>query len=269
MRLFRRLLLVPIIAYLGVLAVMYAGQRYLIYSNHDNGALAAVNWVAIQDSQQLTLTTADGERLAAWYVAPKPGHPVFLFFHGKGGGLARKKWRWQRIRKAGAGIFAFSYRGYPGSTGSPSEGGLNRDAEAAYRWLAARHPPDQIILHGLSLGTGVAVTLATKVKSRAVILEAPYTAIVDVAAERYPYLPVRQLLWDKFLSRERIAGVTAPLLIAHGTRDTVIPFAHAKRLFQRATEPKQLAVMPGSDHNTLVRDGLYGHIWRFLAAHAN
>lgn len=267
MRLMKRLVAVPIVAYLVVLAVMYGGQRYLIYSNHDNGALARAGWVAIKDSQRIRLKTADGEELAAWYAAPQPGRPVFLFFHGKGGGLAKKKWRWQRVRKAGAGIFTFSYRGYPGSTGSPSEAGLNRDATAAYRWLRARHAANQIVLHGLSLGTGVAVTLATKIEARALILEAPYTAIVDVAAERYPYLPVRQLLWDRFLSRERIADVAMPVLIAHGTADTIIPFAHAKRLFHRAREPKYLAAMPGSDHNTLVRDGIYRHIWQFLDKH--
>lgn len=269
MRVIRRLIAVSVLAYFAILAAMFAGQRYLIYSNYDRGTLAAANWMAIQNSKRVQLTTADGERLAAWYAPPQPKKPVFLFFHGKGGGLARKKWRWQRIRKAGAGIFTFSYRGYPGSSGTPTETGLNRDAQAAYEWLNARHPAHQIILHGLSLGTGVAVTLATRIKARALILEAPYTAVVDVAAERYPLLPVRQLLWDRYLSRERIAGIGMPLLIAHGTNDTIIPFAHAKRLYRRAIEPKHLAVMPGSDHNTLVRDGLYQHVWRFLSQHPN
>ncbi|MFY0615467.1 MAG: alpha/beta hydrolase [Hyphomicrobiaceae bacterium] len=269
MRLFRWLIALALLGYFAVVAVMYTAQRSLIYSNNDNGALAAANWMAIKDAERVQLATTDGERLAAWYLAPQPGKPVFLFFHGKGGGLARKKWRWQRMRKVGAGIFTFSYRGYPGSTGAPTEAGLNRDATSAYNWLSQRHPAKQIVLHGLSLGTGVAVTLATQIKARALILEAPYTAIVDVAAERYPFLPVRPLLWDTYLSRERIARVGMPVMIAHGTRDTVIPFAHAKRLYQRAINPKHLAVMPGSDHNTLVRDGLYKHIWRFLAQHPN
>ena len=120
------------------------------------------------------------------------------------------------------------------------------------------------MLHGLSLGTGVATTLATKVNARALILEAPYTAIVDVAAERYWFFPVHQLMWDRYITRERIANIKMPLLIVHGTRDTVIPFAHAKRLYERAKRPKKLIPMPGSDHNTLVRDGLYPHIWRYL-----
>jgi hypothetical protein len=140
------------------------------------------------------------------------------------------------------------------------------DGRTAYDWLLAKgHAPTDIVLHGLSLGTGVATKLATEVAARALILEAPYTAVVDVAAERYPWLPVRWLMRDQFLTRERIARVKIPLLIAHGTGDTVIPFAHAERLYALAPAPKLFARMEGSDHSTLTRDGLYEkHIWPFI-----
>ena len=265
MRLIRRAILFIAVAYIAVAGWMFTSQRSMLYATADNGALAATNWTAIAGTNRFAIETADGEKLASWYVPPQAGKPVFLFFHGKGGGLERKKWRWARVRKAGYGILAFSYRGYPGSTGSPSEAGLVRDAEAVYAWLRKRHQADKIILHGLSLGTGVAIALANKVKVRAVVLEAPYTAVVDVAAERYPWLPVHLLMWDQFLSRERIETVKAPVLIVHGTKDTVIPFEHAKRLYARARDPKKFVAMPGSDHSTLVRDGIYPHIWQFLA----
>jgi fermentation-respiration switch protein FrsA (DUF1100 family) len=264
LRYFGYLIALGAIAYLAILLVMFARQRAMVFATDDCRALAAASETAIDGSTEVRIATADGEKIAAWYIAPRAGQPVFLFLHGKGGCLSQKKWRWARVVNAGAGILAISYRGYPGSTGSPSEAGLIRDAKAAYDWLRLRHPAEQIVIHGLSLGTGVAVALATQVKARALILEAPYTAIVDVAAERYPLLPVRWLMWDTFLSRERIAGVHMPLLIAHGTRDTVIPFEHAKRLFRLANQPKVFVAMPGSDHSTLVRDGLYTHVWRFL-----
>lgn len=264
MRLIRRTIIIVVLAYFAVIGTMYFSQRSMLYATADGGSLAAANWMAIAGKRRFEIRTEDGEQLASWYLPPDPGKPVFLFFHGKGGGLERKKWRWARIRKAGYGVLAFSYRGYPGSTGTPSETGIIKDAEATYNWLRKRHPADEIILHGLSLGTGVAVALAGKVRVRAVILEAPYTAIVDVAAERYPLVPVHWLMWDQFLSREQIGKVAAPVLIVHGTRDTVIPFEHAKRLFERASQPKKFIAMPGSDHSTLVRDGLYPHIWQFL-----
>lgn len=267
MRLLSRLTLFALATYVVVLAAAYSGQRYLLFANYDDGGLVRAGGIAIKGSSPVTIKTTDGEQLAAWYVAPRNNQPVFLFFHGKGGSLEVKKWRWQRIIKKGAGILAFSYRGYPGSSGSPSETGLAQDAEAAYTWLTERHPPNRIILHGLSLGTGVATTLATKVNALALVLEAPFTAVVDVAAERYPFLPVHWLQWDRFASRDRIAAVNMPVLIAHGTRDSVVPFHHGKQLYHLAKQPKQFIAMQGSDHSTLVRDGLYPHIWRFIEKH--
>lgn len=248
-----------------VVVAMYVSQRQLLFDTDDGGALAAANWMAISGSERLTLVTSDQEKLAAWYVAPRNSNPVFLFFAGKSGRIDLKKWRWQRIRKKGFGILALSYRGYPGSTGSPSEAGLIRDAEAGYAWLRQRFPSKRIVIHGLSLGSGVGVALAKSVDALALILEAPFTAAVDVAAERYPLLPVSLLMRDPFLSRERIAGINMPVMIVHGTRDTVIPFAHGLHLFARAKEPKTFVAMEGSDHSTLTRDGVYQHIWTFLA----
>lgn len=254
------------LGYAGFTGAMYALQRQLLFTTHDTGDLSKPGTLAIAGGERVEITTPDGERLAGWYLPPQPGHQVFLFLHGKGGGLERKKWRWQRIKEHGDGVLAISYRGYPGSTGSPSETGLMTDGRAAYDWLIAKgHAPADVVLHGLSLGTGVAVGLATEVPAKALILEAPYTAIVDVAAERYPWLPVRWLMHDRFLSSARIGNVKLPVLIAHGTQDSVIPYAQGERLFALAPEPKALARMEGSDHATLTRDGLYEkHIWPFL-----
>ena len=257
---------VAVVGYAGIAVAMYTMQRDLLFNVRDTGNLAEPHTLAIEGSERVQISTPDGERLAAWYLPPQPGRPVFLFLHGKGGGLERKSWRWKRIREHGEGVLAISYRGYPGSTGKPSEQGLMIDGRAAYDWLIAKgHTPDNIVLHGLSLGTGVAAKLAGEVPAMALILEAPYTAVADVAAERYPWLPVRYLMWDQFLTRERISAIKMPLLIAHGTRDTVVPYAQGARLFQLAPEPKVLARMEGSDHSTLTRDGLYEkHIWPFL-----
>lgn len=255
-----------VIVYAGITAAMYAKQRDLLFNTQDTGGLSKAGALAIEGGVRVVIPTPDGERLAGWYLAPKSGQPTFLFFHGKGGGLEKKKWRWKRLREHGDGVLAISYRGYPGSTGSASEAGLMTDARAAYDWLIARgHKADDIVLHGLSLGTGVATELATQVPARALILEAPYTAVVDVAAERYPWLPVGWLMRDPFLTRDKIAKVKIPVLIAHGTGDTVIPYQHAERLYALARQPKVLARFEGSDHSTLVRDGLYEkHVWPFL-----
>lgn len=250
--------------YCVAVAAMFFLQRSLLYDTTDTGNLSSPSTLAIEGSTRVAIRTSDGEELAGWYLPPKAGQPVFLFMHGKKGELERRTERWRQIRDHGAGVLAFSYRGFPGSTGSPTEAGLNLDAKAAYAWLRDRHPPGNIVLHGFSLGTGVATRLATKVKAHALILEAPFTAIVDVAALRYPWLPVHILMTDQFRSYDRIARVKMPVLIAHGDQDTTVPYEQAERLYARANNPKAFIGMPGSDHNSLVEDGLYGHIWPFL-----
>jgi len=186
-RLRRALLWLPaaaILLYAGFVASLWAAQREFVFATNASGALTEPDTVVIPGAQRSSLTTPDGETLAAWYLAPRPGRPVYLFLHGKGGALHRHAGRWKRIAAHGDGVLAFSYRGYPGSTGSPSEAGLVTDARTAWDWLRAQgHAARDIVIHGLSLGSGVAVQLATQVPARALVLEAPYTAIVDVAAE--------------------------------------------------------------------------------------
>jgi hypothetical protein len=259
---------VAALGYAGIVGGMALGQRSMLFLTADQGQLAAAGGIAVPGSERVSLTTSDGMRIAGWYAAPRPGQPVFLFLHGQGGRLVVQNGRWRRIADAGAGVLAISYRGYPGSDGEPSEDGLIRDARAAYDWLAQRHAVRDIVIHGYSLGTGVAVALAADVPARGLVLEAPFTAAVDLANERYPLLPVRLLMRDPFLSRERISRVTMPILIVHGDRDSVVPFAHGERLYELAPRLKRLVRMTGSEHNTLVRDGLYTHVWSFLGREA-
>jgi fermentation-respiration switch protein FrsA (DUF1100 family) len=151
----------------------------------------------------------------------------------------------------GAGLVALSYRGYAGSSGHPSERGILQDAAAAYAFATARYAPDRIVLWGFSLGTGVAVALASEQPIGKLILEAPYTSTVDIAGAVFPLVPVRWLMRDQFRSDERIARVKAPLLVMHGTDDPVIPISFGERLFALAHEPKQLVRFPGGGHDNL------------------
>ncbi len=259
------LVALPLLAYTAVCLKIAYEQRSILFKTVDGGALVAGADNVVPGSQAVSISTADGERLAAWYVSPAKGQPVMLFLHGQGGRLAVQTNRWRRLREAGFGVLAISYRGYPGSTGKPTEEGLALDARAAYDWLRQRHRARDIVVHGHSLGSGVAVRLATEVEIGALVLEAPFTAAVDVAAERMWWLPVRLFMLDQFRSRERIGRVQAPVLIIHGDNDSIIPFAHGERLFALARDPKQFVRMPGSDHNTLARDGLYEKIEAFLS----
>ena len=220
--------------------------------------------------QSVRINTEDGETLVAWYAAPREnsGQPVFLYFDGNGGRPEAWGRRWQAITDHGAGFLAVYYRGYSGSTGRPTESGLHLDARAGYDWLIAQgYTSDDIVIHGLSLGTGVATKLASERPARALILEAPYSAAVDVAKEQFWFLPVSLIMSDQYRSRDWIGSVRMPVLVAHGDADEVIPFAHGERLFALANEPKTFVRVPGGTHTSLTRNGLYAHIWTFLDAH--
>jgi uncharacterized protein len=219
------------------------------------------------DTEAVRIETEDGERIVAWYHAPQQGQPIFLFFDGNGGRPQIWGGRWRRIAETGAGFLAVYYRGYSGSTGAPSERGLHLDARAGYDWLIEHgYTPRDIVIHGFSLGTGPAVKLASQVPARALILEAPFTGVDDVAAGMVTPL-VASLVRDSFRSRDWIGDVHVPVLVVHGDRDTVVPFEQGQRLYALANDPKQFVRMPGSDHATLVRDGIYPHIVTFLAQH--
>jgi fermentation-respiration switch protein FrsA (DUF1100 family) len=237
-------------------------QNSLIYHPHAQEVAPT-----FPDVQAVRIDTEDGERLVAWYLALQAGQPVFLFFDGNGGRPHIWGGRWRRIAESGAGFLAVYYRGYSGSTGHPSERGLHLDARAGYDWLNANgYDPGDIVIHGFSLGSGVAVRLASERPARALILEAPFTGVDDVAAAHFTPLSAL-LIRDRFQSREWIGSVRMPVLIVHGDADTVIPFSQGERLYALANDPKQFIRMAGSDHATLVRDGIYPHIATFLAQH--
>jgi uncharacterized protein len=158
--------------YLAALAVMFFAQRSFIFpippSGHSNPDAAGY-----PEAEEHILTTADDEKVIAWHVPAKPGHPVVLYFHGNGDYVAGFFGRFHDIIADGTGIVALSYRGYAGSSGRPSEQGLLLDAEAAYAFTAARYSADRIVVWGFSLGTGVAVALAADHPVGKLILEAP------------------------------------------------------------------------------------------------
>jgi uncharacterized protein len=201
-------------------------------------------------ARDVWLAAADGVKLHGWWVEA-PGSPVAtLFLHGNGGNLTHRMGHMRAIPEAGSSVLALDYRGYGRSDGRPDEAGLYADAEAAYQHLrAAGYAPDRIVLHGESLGTAVAVELASRRPCAGLILEAPFNAASEVARGVLPVLG--PMVIRSFDSRERIKLVRAPVLIIHGDRDTIIPQALGRALFEQANEPKSFWSVAGADHNNL------------------
>jgi fermentation-respiration switch protein FrsA (DUF1100 family) len=251
--------------YLLLIAGLYFLQRSIQYPGWAVAEPVEPSSLAGLGIRDVRIKTPDGETLDAWFAPPDPGKPVIVYLHGNGGRLSDARWRYIRMHAQGVGFLALSYRGYGNSTGRPTEEGLFIDGLAAYDWLRAQGvAANDIVLHGHSLGSGVATYVATQRPIRALILEAPFTAAVDVAADLYWFIPVSWLMSDHYASRERIKDVHVPILIAHGERDSVVPFEQGARLYGLANPPKAFVRMRGSDHSTLTRDGVYHCYWKFL-----
>jgi fermentation-respiration switch protein FrsA (DUF1100 family) len=156
----------------------------------------------------------------------------------------------------GWGVYMMAYRSYSGSTGTPTETANVADARLAHGALVHEGvDPKSIILYGESLGSGVAARIATERPVGGLILDAPYTSIVELASQVYPYLPVRRLLLDRYETDKVIAQVKVPVLILHGERDGVIPVAMGRALAALANEPKRLVTFPNGGHSDLYLDG--------------
>ena len=259
------LLIVVSAGYVCGLVVLFFAQRAFLFPAPTT-ARTTPRQAGFPEAEEQFLAAADGEKIIAWHVPARPGHPVILYFHGNGDYLASFFGRFRRLISDGTGIVAVSYRGYAGSSGRPSEQGLLQDAAAAYAFTTARYSADKIVVWGFSLGTGVAVALAAEQPVRRLILQAPYTSIVDVAAPAFWFAPVRLLMRDQFRSDLRIGQVKVPLLVMHGERDPTIPIALGERLFAMANEPKQFVRFPEGGHNDLDNFGAVDAARRFINA---
>ena len=199
------------------------------------------------------LNTADGVRIHAWQVR-RADALVTLFFHGNAGNLTYREPHFREITTAGSSILMLDYRGYGKSAGRPAEHGLYADADAAYDYLLkSGYRAGQIVIHGESLGTAVAVNLASRRPCAGLVLEAPFTSARDVARTVLPVIgPI--VVWG-FNSREKIDRVHAPMLFIQGDRDEIIPLRLGQALYAAAPEPKSFWVVPGAGHNDIVEAG--------------
>jgi len=236
-----------LVGYAAVLALLYVTQRAMQYFPERFRTAPAA--AGLPQAEEVVLDTTDGERLIVWHVPPRGNKPVALYFHGNGGSLRNRVDRFRALIEDGSGLVALSYRGYGGSTGTPSEEGLIADALAAYAFTSACYGAERIVLWGESLGSGVAVALAAQMPVGYLILQSPFTSAADVGAQTYWFVPVRLLMKDQFRSDLRIGKVAAPVLILHGDRDGIVPIALAERLYGLINAPKRFVRLAGVGHN--------------------
>jgi uncharacterized protein len=237
-------------AYLAALVLLFVFQRNFLYlpdpspTTPEQAGLTGFEAVRI---------TPEPDALVSWWRPPaRVDAPVLIFFHGNGGALAGRAGLYRAIAGEDYGLLAVGYPGYGGNPGHPSEASLFRAADANYRWLTGKdYRPEQIVIAGQSLGTGVAVWLAREQPAAGLLLQSPYTSMADMAAKQMPLFPARYLVKDRYDSISRIRAIDTPVAWVHGRDDTLIPLAMGQRLFDAAGEQKCRHILSGAGHNEM------------------
>lgn len=245
----------------GIIVVVTGGlwalQRQLIYFPDRTPVRPAGE--VLPGARDVALTTSDGLTLGAWFVPARPGADrdlAVLVAPGNGGNRAGRAGLAEELRRRGFAVLLLEYRGYGGNPGDPSEEGLARDADAAVAGLAdLGYPADRVVYLGESLGTGVVTALATRTEPAGLVLRSPFTSLTAVGEHHYPWLPVRWLLRDRFAVEEHVARLDVPIVVVHGTADSVVPSRLSAEVAAAAERLVAEVVLPGVDHNDPVMFG--------------
>ena len=225
------------LVYFLVLVYLYFFQRNLMYhpneNNYSNDELKV-------NVEKIKVITKDGIDLLGWYHEKNlKEFKTLLFFHGNAGSLENRIHKLNKFGEMKINFLIIAWRGFSGNKGKPSEKGLYEDGQSAIQWLLEKGLNEKdIIIYGESLGTGIATHLSQNKDFAGVILETPFTSMVDAAKTFYPYIPVNLLLKDKFKNEDKVKNINSPILIMHGEVDQIVPFAMGKRIFEIANEPK-------------------------------
>lgn len=241
-----------LLIYFALLTGLFLAQRDFLYVPSYNKPL--LTSAGIIGMEEIKVQTKDNLTLFGWYKAPAvPEKPTILWFHGNASDVGWSAVRAMPFIKQGYGVLLAEYRGYSSNPGKPTEEGLYADGRAFWEWLKDHDTkPENIILYGESLGSAVALQLAYENPVLfTLVLEAPFTSVLDIARTRYPMVPVSMLLKDRYDNAAKIRAVRAPIIIVHGDADKVVPLAYGQSLYENAPEPKSMIVIQGGGHNDL------------------
>lgn len=248
-----------VIAFAFILVFIWLNQRQLMY--HPDKHRPSLRQYTVNDVQEISLTTDDGLKLFAWYQPPSTKQLTVIFFHGNAGHLGGRMSLVNALIDRGYGALIMSYRGYAGNPGHPTEQGLYQDGRAAMRFLKQKQACT--IIFGESLGTGVASQMALEFKIKGLVLQAPYTSMVDTAKYHYPYIFLKP--WDKYQTIKKVDKISVPLLVIHGKQDRVVPFIQGQRVFKHvASQDKRLFSPHDRGHNDLWDEKFFHELFTFL-----
>ena len=232
-----QLILIIFFIYFLVLVFLYFYQRNLLYHPNENNYSG--DKISV-DIEKVKITTSDNIELLGWYHEKNlKDFKTLIFFHGNAGSLENRIHKLNHFQDMNINFLIIAWRGFSGNNGKPSEQGLYEDGKSAIDWLIKKGVSEKnLILYGESLGTGVATHLAQNKSFAGIILETPFTSMIDAAKKFYPYIPVKFLLKDKFENYKKIKKINIPVLVMHGEADQIVPFEMGKKIYEIANQPK-------------------------------
>ena len=232
-----QLILIIFVIYFLILLFLYFYQRNLLYHPNENNYSEDKISVEIK---KVKILTSDNIELVGWYHEKNlKSYKTLIYFHGNAGSLENRIHKLNHFQDMNINFLIIAWRGFSGNNGKPSEEGLYLDGNSAINWLIKKGVAEKnLILYGESLGTGVATHLAQNRNFGGVILETPFTSMVDAAKTFYPYIPVNLLLKDKFENYKKVKNINSPILVMHGEIDQIVPFSMGKKIYEIANEPK-------------------------------
>ena len=243
-------ILTLIFFYILLIIVVFFFQRNFLYHPSEDNYLKDNLGTEPSEIEKVKVITEDKIDLNGWfYNKDIEKFKTIVFFHGNAGSLKNRTYKLNHFKDLDVNFLIISWRGFSGNMGKPNEMGLYEDARSAIRWLNMKGIQDKnIILYGESLGTAVVVEIAQNKKYAGVILESPFTSMVNMGKKHYPFFPVSFLLKDKFESYKKINKISVPVLIMHGKVDKIVPYAMGKKMYELANGPKFFHSQEYGDH---------------------
>ena len=226
-----------IVIYISVLVILFIFQRILMYHPSENNYFGDKLEVNIK---KVNIKTSDNINLLGWFHKKDLNKfKTIVYFHGNAGTLENRIHKLNHFKDMEVNFLIIAWRGFNGNKGKPTEEGLYIDGLSAVNWIVDQGVKEEdIILYGESLGTGIATEIAQNKNFAGVILETPFTSMINAAKEFYPYIPVNLLIKDRFENFKKIKNINSPILVMHGEQDTIVPFKMGKKMYQLANEPK-------------------------------
>ena len=244
---FLQFILTIFVIYFLVLVFLYFYQRNLLYHPNENNYSG--DKISV-DIEKVKIQTADNIELLGWYHEKNlKDYKTLVYFHGNAGSLENRIHKLNHFQDMNINFLIIAWRGFNGNKGKPSERGLYVDGKSAIDWLIKKGVDEKnLILYGESLGTGVATHLAQNKNYAGVILETPFTSMIDAAKNFYPYIPINLLLKDKFENFKKVKNINTPILVMHGEVDQIVPFSMGKKIYEIANNPKYSYFTKYDDH---------------------